>query len=76
MSQSTLRRIRRFALLAVGLCTAAGADVTTWARQDDAGAPQLDATAIEAIAERIRAAPGERVLLVIDGDGVQVIPVG
>ena len=32
--------------------------------------------AIEAIAERVRAAPGERVLLVIDADGVQVIPAG
>ncbi|MCH8199628.1 MAG: hypothetical protein IIA54_06125, partial [Chloroflexi bacterium] len=50
--------------------------VTTWERQDDAGAPELDAPAIEAIAERIRAAPGERVLLVIDADGVQVIPAG
>lgn len=58
------------------IAAAAGAVVTTWARQDDAGAPQLDAPAIEAIAERVRAAPGERVLLVIDADGVQVIPAG
>ena len=66
----------RAAALVDAIAAAAGTDVTTWARQDDAGAPQLDATAIEAIAERIRAAPGERVLLVIDADGVQVIPAG
>lgn len=65
----------RAAELVDAIAAAAGADVTTWERQDDAGVPQLDAAAIQAIAERIRAAPGERVLLVIDGDGVQVIAV-
>lgn len=66
----------RATALVDAIAAAAGAVVTTWARQDDAGAPQLDAPAIEAIAERVRAAPGERVLLVIDADGVQVIPAG
>ena len=66
----------RGSALVDAIAAAAGAVVTTWARQDDAGAPQLDAPAIEAIAERVRAAPGERVLLVIDADGVQVIPAG
>ena len=64
----------RAAALVSAIGAAIGTGVTTWARQDDAGAPELDAQAIEAIAERIRAAPGERVLLVIDTDGVQVIP--
>ena len=64
----------RAAALVGAIATAIGTGVTTWARQDDAGAPELDGQAIEAIAERIRAAPGGRVLLVIDADGVQVIP--
>ena len=66
----------RAAALVEAIATAIGAGITTWERQDDAGAPELDASAIEGIAERIRATPGERVLLVIDGDGVQVIPAG
>ena len=65
----------RAAALVEAIAAAIGTGVTTWERQDDAGAPQLDAAAIEAIAERIRAAPGERVLLVIDAGGVQVIGV-
>ena len=63
------------AALVDAIATAIGTGITTWERQDDAGAPELDAEAIEAIAERIRSAPGVRVLLVIDADGVQVIAV-
>ena len=73
--QVTVAAGPRAAALVDAIASAAGTAVTTWERQDDAGAPELDATAIETIAERIRAAPGDRVLLVIDADGVQVIPV-
>ena len=72
--QITVAAGPRAAALVDAIASAAGTAVTTWERQDDAGAQELDATAIETIAERIRAAPGDRVLLVIDGDGVQVIP--
>ena len=52
-----------------------GTALTTWERRDDAGVPDLDAEAVADVAERIRSAPGERVLLVVDATGVQVIPV-
>ena len=73
--QVTVAAGPRAAALVDAIAAAIGTRVTTWGRRDDAGAPELDAQAIEAIAERIRAAPGDRVLLVIDADGVQVVPV-
>ncbi len=72
--QVTVAAGPRAAALVDAIAAAIGTGVTTWERQDDAGAPELDAQAIEAIADRIRAAPGDRVLLVIGADGVQVIP--
>ena len=52
-----------------------GARTTFWGRRDEAGTPTLTAEEMDHIAEQIAAAPGERVLLVVDGDGVRVIPV-
>ena len=52
-----------------------GASVAVWRRQDDARPPELTAQQLDDIAARVQSAPGDRVLLVLDADGVQVIPV-
>jgi hypothetical protein len=57
------------------IATSIGVSITVWQRQDQAGTPELTPQQIDDIAERVNAAPGEQVLLVLDGQGVQVIPV-
>ena len=52
-----------------------GASVAVWRRQDDARPPELTPQQLDDIAARVQSAPGDRVLLVLDADGVQVIPV-
>ena len=51
-----------------------GTEVTRQERRDSMGAPELSEAELDQLAERVRSAAGERILLVIDGDGVQVIP--
>jgi hypothetical protein len=55
------------------IATLLGTSVTHWERTDGAPAPQLSERQIENVAERVRETASERVLLVIDGRGVQVI---
>lgn len=59
--------------LAAGLEQRLGVRVERWTRTDEAGAPSLDADALDALAERIRGAKGERVLVVIGPEGAQVV---
>jgi hypothetical protein len=51
-----------------------GTRVTVWERLDRSSAPDLTGRELDLIVARIQAAPGEQVLLVIDAEGVQVIP--
>ena len=53
---------------------ALGASIARRIRADAAGAPSLSDDDAAAIAERIRNAPGEEVVLVVDGDGVRIVP--
>lgn len=53
---------------------ALGATIERRIRADAAGAPALSDDEAGAIAERIRNAPGSEVVLVVDDDGVRVVP--
>ena len=53
---------------------ALGATIERRTRADAAGAPALSDDEASAIAERIREAPGSEVVLVIDDDGVRIVP--
>ena len=53
---------------------ALGTSITRRIRADAAGAPSLSDDEASAIAERIRSAPGEEVVLVVDSDGVRMVP--
>jgi hypothetical protein len=59
--------------LAEGLGERLGVRAERWVRADDAPAPALGAAEMDALAGRIRQAPGERVLVVIGPEGAQVI---
>jgi hypothetical protein len=59
--------------LAEGLDERLGVRAERWGRTDGSGAPALEAAALDALAERVRQAPGERVLVVIGPEGAQVI---
>lgn len=75
---------RRLSLTAVGTGAArdvaeaiaeqAGAKVTFWARSDDAGVPELNSEQVSEIAQRVSNVRGNNVLITIDRDGVEVIP--
>jgi len=52
---------------------ALGTSIARRIRTDASGAPLLSDDEASAIAERIREAPGEEVVLVIEGDGVRVV---
>ncbi|MEE8518994.1 MAG: hypothetical protein V3S98_07705, partial [Dehalococcoidia bacterium] len=45
----------------------------TYERSDDPAAPRLSERQIENVVERARSAPGNRVMLIVDSRGVQVI---
>ena len=51
-----------------------GAPIERRIRADAAGVPALSDDEASAIAQRIREAPGEEVVLVIDDDGVRIVP--
>ena len=53
---------------------ALGASIVRRIRADAAGAPSLSDNEASAIAERIREAPGEEVVLVVDDEGVRIVP--
>lgn len=53
---------------------ALGTSITRRIRADAAGAPSLSDNEASAIAERIREAPGSEVMLVVDDDGVRIVP--
>ena len=53
----------------------ASATVTAWERRDDAGTPELTDDQAAAAVATVISAPGEHVLLVVDAQGVQVIPI-
>ena len=53
---------------------ALGTSIARRIRADGAGAPSLSDDEASALAERIREAPGEEVVLVVDGDGVRIVP--
>lgn len=53
---------------------ALGTTIERRIRADAAGAPALSDDEAAAIAERIREAPGEEVVLVVDSDGVRIVP--
>ena len=53
---------------------ALGATIERRTRADAAGAPALSDEEAASIAERIREAPGEKVVLVVDSDGVRIVP--
>ncbi len=53
---------------------ALGTSIPRLRRADEAGAPALSEHEAAAIAQRIREAPGEEVVLVVDDDGVRVVP--
>jgi len=55
------------------IATAAGARTTYWDRRNEAGAPTLDDTQVAALAAQVTSAPGDEVLVIVDGAGVQVI---
>ena len=52
-----------------------GIRFSVWERRDDAKVPTLSDEHVDAIANAIASASGQRVLLLIDSNGVQVIPV-
>jgi hypothetical protein len=52
-----------------------GIRFSVWERRDDAKVPTLSDEHVDAIANAIATASGQRVLLLIDSNGVQVIPV-
>ena len=62
------------AALVESLERALGTSIERRIRADAAGAPSLSDEEASAIAERIREAPGEEVVLVVDGDGVRMVP--
>ena len=62
------------AVLVESLERALGTSIERRIRADAAGAPSLSDEEASAIAERIREAPGEEVVLVVDGDGVRMVP--
>ena len=51
-----------------------GTSIARRIRADAAGAPSLSNDEAAAIAERIREAPGTEVVLVVDSDGVRIVP--
>ncbi|MDE2836204.1 MAG: DUF5671 domain-containing protein [Chloroflexota bacterium] len=53
---------------------ALGTTIERRIRADAAGAPPLSDDEAAAMAERIREAPGEEVVLVVDDDGVRIVP--
>ena len=53
---------------------ALGTTIERRIRADAAGAPSLSDDEASAIAERIREAPGSEVVLVVDTDGVRIVP--
>ena len=53
---------------------ALGASISRLRRADQPGAPSLSDDEAASIAERIRSAPGEEVVLVVDNDGVRIVP--
>ena len=53
---------------------ALGTSIERRIRADAAGAPSLSDDEASAIAERIREAPGEEVVLVVDDEGVRIVP--
>ena len=62
------------AALVDALEQALGTSIARRIRADAAGAPSLSDDEAAAIAERIREAPGNEVMLVVDSDGVRVVP--
>ena len=63
------------AMLAVdALERALGGSISRLRRADQPGAPSLSDDEAASIAERIRSAPGEEVVLVVDSDGVRIVP--
>ena len=53
---------------------ALGAGIARRTRADTPGAPALSDEEAASVAERIREAPGEEVVLVVDSDGVRIVP--
>ena len=53
---------------------ALGTSIERRIRADAAGAPSLSDEEASAIAERIREAPGSEVVLVVDGEGIRIVP--
>ena len=53
---------------------ALGGSISRLRRADQPGAPSLSDDEAASIAERIRSAPGEEVVLVVDSDGVRIVP--
>ncbi|MCY4448383.1 MAG: DUF5671 domain-containing protein [Chloroflexi bacterium] len=62
------------AALIEALERALGTSIERRIRADAAGVPSLSHDEASAIAERIRNAPGEEVVLVVDGDGIRIVP--
>ena len=62
------------AALIESLERALGTSIARRIRADAAGTPALSEEETTAIAERIRSAPGTEVVLVVDNDGVRIVP--
>ena len=56
--------------------SALGTSIERRIRSDAAGVPSFSDDEASAIAERIREAPGEEVVLVVDDEGVRIVPLG
>lgn len=56
------------------IASQANATVTLWERRDDAAVPTLTEEQASDLATVVSNSPGEHALLVVDGSGVQVIP--
>ena len=61
--------------LASALSQRLGYSVSAWQRTDEAPA-ELSSAGLDSLAAQVQSAPGERLLIVVSGDGIQVIPYG